>query len=268
MIDIWRETANIRFGSVDRSDRLTLGGIFSFFQEAAISHAADLGVGRNAMGSTGQAWVLSRLSLFVERRPAYGETIEVSTWPRGWEKLFAFRDYTIKDAEGCAVVRGRGSWLVLDIEKRRPLRVQPIIETMPANSGLDALSKNPPGLESRANLVKIAERSALYSDIDYYGHANNARYVQWIQDAADIDILTAADQIRLDINYLSEVMPGEAVELWTAPFSDRETCAGETCFCETGRDYPSQGGPAFAYEGRRPGTDQAVFRAELRINKP
>ena len=257
MLDIWRETVNVRFGSVDRSDRLTLGSIFSFFQEAAISHAAELGVGRDAMTHSGQAWILSRLSLFVERRPAFGETIEVSTWPRRWEKLFALRDYAIRDSQGKALVRGRGGWLVLDLEKRRPLRAQTIMDSMPPNDGVDAFPAGPAGLNSRENLVKIAERNALYSDIDFYGHANNARYIQWIQDAADMDIITNAAQIRLDINYLSEVMPGDTVELWAAPLED---ALPE----ENREDYPSPPGPGFAYEGRRPGSGQAVFRAELR----
>lgn len=251
MADIWRETASVRFGSVDRSDRMTLESICGFFQEAAISHADSLGVGRDAMAHNGQGWILSRLSLFVERRPAYGETIEISTWPRGWDKLFALRDYEIRDTAGAVVVRGRGAWLVLDIEKRRPLRPQSIMDGLPLNDGIDAFPEGAIGLESRKNLLKNTCRAALYSDIDYYGHANNARYIRWIQDAADMGILAAADRIRFDINYLSEVLPGETVELWTAPLE------------ETGR--------SFAYEGRRPngkpdGSSHAAFRAELRFS--
>jgi acyl-ACP thioesterase len=261
MVDIWRENVNVRFGDVDRSGSLTLWSVFSFFQEAAISHAADLGVGLDAMTRTGQAWILSRISLFVERRPFYGETIEVSTWPRRWEKLFALRDYTIRDAEGHALVRGRGAWLVLDIEKRRPLRAQPVMESLPPNDGLDAFPAGAAALNPRENLVKIAGRSALYSDIDYYGHANNARYVQWIQDATDMEIITKACQFRLDINYLNEVMPGETLELWTAPLEEKSPM-------ENAGDYPSSPGLSFAYEGRRPESAQPVFRAELRTGLP
>ena len=257
MIDIWRESTTVRYDCIDRSDRLTLGGIFRYFEEAAISHATSLGVGRHAMENSKQAWVLSRLSLFVERRPVYEENIEVSTWPRRWEKLFALRDYAIRDTEGNMVVRGRGAWLVLDIEKRRPLRAQAIMETLPPNHDIDAFPAGAAGLNPREKLTKSGERAALYSDIDYYGHANNARYIQWLQDASDMNIHTNASQIRLDINYLSEVMPGETVEIWTVPIQNN---IGEN------RDYPSTLGPSFAYEGRRPnavGEAPAVFRAEL-----
>ena len=259
MVDVWYEKASVRFGDIDRSKRLTLGSIFSFFQEAAISHAADLRVGLNDFERTGQAWVLSRLSLFTARRPAYGETVQVSTWPRKWEKLFALRDYEIQDASGAALVRGRGGWLVLDIEKRRPLRAQSIMESLPHNDGIDAFPRGFATLNTGENLVKTGERTARYSDIDFYGHMNNARYVQWLQDATDADILTNADEIRLDINYLSEVRPGETVELWTAPLEESDPGEGDDP-----EDYPRRSGPGFAYEGRKPGLGQPVFRAELR----
>ena len=262
MQDIWKETVDIRFGCVDRSDRLTLASVFEFFQEAAICHAADLGVGRDDLAQSGQAWILSRLSLFIERRAAYGETVDVSTWPRRSEKLFALRDYEIKDAQGKAIVRGRGGWLVLDVEKRRPLRPQQMVDALPHNTGRDAFPAGPLGLAPRENLVKSAERSAQYSDIDFYGHANNARYIQWIQDVTDMEILTKASQIRLDINYLSEVMPGDTVELWTAAVTDAVPEAIDIEIQK--RDYPSSPGPSFAYEGKRPDSGQAVFRAELR----
>ena len=265
MADIWHEKVSVRFGNVDCSNRLTLGSIFSFFQEAAISHAIELGAGPAALARTGQAWILSRLSLFVERRPAYGETVTVSSWPRSREKIFALRDYDIRDTDDIAVVRGRGDWLIIDIEKRKPLRAQAIIESLPPNNGIDAFPAGPAILAAGENLTKKMERTALYSDIDNYGHVNNARYIQWIQDLTDPDILTNANEIRLDINYISEVKPGETVEIRTAPLIDAGTSRSSDS-----ADYPSWPGPCFSYEGRRlaaggeghaPG--QVVFRAEL-----
>ena len=268
MFDIWRETANVRFGDVDLSGRVTLGSIFSFFQEAAISHAADLGVGLRALEVKGQAWMLSRISIFVERRPAYGETIQVSTWPRQWEKLFALRDYEIKDENEKAVVRARSCWLIIDLEKRRPLRVQPVVDPLPPNHGIDAFPAGAAALNSRETFKKTGERIAHYSDIDYIGHANNARYIQWIQDATDAGLLTKADQTRLDINYLSEVKPGETVELWTDCIANQTTDGNGGEYYSAAynpADYPKKAGAAFAYEGRRPENGQAVFRAELRV---
>jgi acyl-ACP thioesterase len=186
------------------------------------------------------------MSVLVERRPGYGENLTVRSWPRGGERLFALRDYDIRDESDTPVVRARSCWIIIDIAKRRPLRPQPIMEALPQNQGLDALPAGAAGLEERPGLQKTGERKAGYTDVDYNGHVNNVRYIQWIEDALDKTLLEEADQLRLDINYLNEILPGETTELWSAPI-------------ETGLRR------GFAFEGRK--AETATFRAELRLWK-
>jgi acyl-ACP thioesterase len=243
--DIWQETRCVRFGDIDRSDRLTLAAVFDFFQEAAISHAENLGVGRDSMAKNRQVWILSRMSVEAEQRPAYGDSITVRSWPRGGERLVALRDYAFLDAGGRALVRGRSAWLIIDIEKRRPLRPQSVMDALPHNEGLDALPSGAAALAEPQNPGKIAERTPAYSDLDYNGHVNNVRYVQWIQDALEPALLENAEWLRLDINYLNEILPGELVELWRAPTPDAE---------------------GFSFEGRK--ARGPAFRAELRLRGP
>jgi acyl-ACP thioesterase len=259
--NIFSEKRSVGFGDIDRSDTLTVASAFDFFQDAAISHAEILGVGRDVMKMTGQVWILSRMSVFMERRPRFGEAITVRTWPRGTHKLFAVRDYDIQGADGKAAIRGRSGWLILDLEKRRPLRPQALMEPLPLNEGLDSLpgistaNESPPGLRPEfesASPVKTVSRKACYSDIDYNGHMNNTRYIQWIQDLFEPEILENARSLRLDINYLLEVLPGETLELLFMPKTPADPA---------GQDYPDPLSAVFAVEGRRGA--EAVFRAEL-----
>ncbi|QQO11310.1 acyl-ACP thioesterase [Breznakiella homolactica] len=242
-MDIWQESFPMRFWDVDKTDRLTLSGTFDFFQEVAIAHAEHLGVGREALERTGQAWILSRMSVMLERRPRLGEPIKVRTWPRGAEKLFAVRDYDIRDESDIPVVKGRSGWVVLDVAKKRPLRPQSVMENMPKNEGIDSLPDGARGLDVIEGLSKKTERNAAYSDIDYNGHVNNARYVQWIQDILDPELLYAARQMRLDINYISEILPGETSEIWAGPAGDKPD--------------------TIAVEGRHQDSGLVAFRAEL-----
>ncbi|WP_461255488.1 acyl-[acyl-carrier-protein] thioesterase [Treponema sp. R80B11-R83G3] len=249
IVDVWQESAPVRFGAIDKSDRLTLDAVFQFFQEAAICHAENLGVGREDMARTGQVWILSRMSVLVKRRPEYCETITIRSWPRGWEKLFAMRNFEIKDKNDTAVVSARSAWLIVDMEKRRPLRPQSVMDNLPQNEGLESLTPEENGtaaLTERGDLQKVMERKALYNDIDYNGHVNNVRYVQWIEDALDPQLLEKADKFRIDINYMNEIMLGETAELLSAPISGENN--------------------AFAFEGRKKESGQTAFRAELRLN--
>ena len=248
IVDIWQETVPVRFGMIDRSDRLTLDCVFQLFQEMAMSHAENLGVGREDMARTGQVWILSRMSVLVKSRPKFCDTITVRSWPCGWEKLFAMRDFDIRDKNDTAIVAARSAWLIVDMEKRRPLRPQSVMDSLPQNEGVKALTPEDNGtaaLEERKDLQKAAERKALYTDIDYNGHVNNVRYVQWIEDTLDPQILEKADKFRIDINYMNEIMLGETAELFSAPISGENN--------------------AFAFEGRKKESGQTAFRAELRL---
>ena len=245
IVDVWQETASVRFGLIDRSDRLTLDAVFQFFQEAAISHAENLGVGREDMADTGQVWILSRMSVLVNMRPKYGDTVTIRSWPRGFEKLFAMRNFEIKDKDGNSVIFGRSAWLIVDMEKRRPLRPQTVMDRLPQNEGLETFTAEDnaaAGLEERSSLQKIAGRKAVYTDLDYNGHVNNVRYIQWIEDTLSLQVLEKADKMRLDINYLSEIFEGENVDILSAQIGEN----------------------AYAYEGRKE-NGQAAFRAELRL---
>ncbi len=267
IVNIWQETFPVRFGSIDRSDRLTLDAIFQFFQEAAICHAENLGVGREDMLRTGQIWILSRMSVIVKRRPKYFENITVRTWPRGGEKLFAVRDYDIRGKDDIPVVRARSGWIVLDVEKRRPIRPQSLMDNLPQNEGENALSPEDgaiAALEERSSLQKIAERKALYTDLDFNGHVNNVRYIQWIEDAVEPQFLESADSMRLDINYLNEILGGEDVDIMSANI-ENATCCDSAC------------AEAFAFEGKKTENSQTApqtaaqtaaqtaFRAELKL---
>jgi acyl-ACP thioesterase len=263
-MNIFSEQRAIRFGSIDRSDTLTLASAFELFQDAAIRHAEILGAGRDAMKKNGQVWILSRISVFIERRPRFTDTVTVRTWPRGSYKLFAVRDYDIRCGSGQALVRGRSAWLILDMEKRRPLRPQTVMESMPANSGVNALAPGgaednevPPAIAPRDFTAAPVQRRARYSDIDYNGHMNNTRYIQWIQDLMEPETLEDARQMRLDINYLSEVKPGNLLELLTMPLER----AGRVTADAPLEDCPARPGAAFAIEGRCGA--ECVFRAEL-----
>jgi len=251
-LSVWAESCAVRFGAIDKSDSMTLDAALNFLQEAAISHAENLGVGREAMARTGQVWLLSRMSLQIDRRPRYGETVTVRTWPRGGEKLFALRDFDIRDADDHAAVRARSCWLIIDIEKRRPLRPQSIMDSLPQNEGMDSLP-TAVSLAERPSLHKNHERRALYTDVDYNGHVNNVSYIRWMEDTIDPVFLEQAVQMRLDINYMNEILPGEAVGIWSAEIT-------EDAVAHNGGSVH-----AFAFEGRKSHDNQAAFRSELRL---
>lgn len=201
---------------VDQADKLTMAAAFNFCQEVAGNHARALGVGAEILREKGFAWVLSRMSLVIEERPGWGTRIVARTWPRGKDRLFALRDYELTTAEGRVIARGRSAWVVFNTASQRLHRIESLGVDIPDNPGMDALLDGAKSIDPREDLVVCAERRAGYSDIDYNGHVNNARYVQWIQDILPMEPQLGASSLRLDINYLAEVKHGERARMASA----------------------------------------------------
>jgi acyl-ACP thioesterase len=259
MKTIWTEQFTVRTWDVDRNNRLSPASLFNYFQEVAGNHATELGVGKDALLRGNQAWILSRMTTLLYRRPGWGETITVRTWPRGTEKLFAIRDYDIIDGLGSTIAQGRSAWLLVDVEKLRPLRPQSLTENLPTNTDMPALTDGARALTERPELKAAGTRTAAYSDIDYNGHVNNARYIQWIQDMLDEAVLDTANHFRLDINYLAEIRPQETISLWKRPLAIQEYETEEAPLFT-----PFEVSTCWAFEGKHIDSGQCSFRAELR----
>jgi len=263
MENTYEESFILRTWDVDRGGRLTLSAAFNFFQDIAGLHAERLGVGKDPLLAEGKAWILSRMSAVLERRPAWGSTVLARTWPRGTDRLFAIRDYLLMDEGGATIGRGRSAWLVVDLSKMRPLRPQALTDGLPRNEALAALDDGAGPVDPFEGLEGRGARSAVYSDLDYNGHVNNARYVQWIQDILPAEPLEGADRMRLDINYLAEIKPGATADLFAGSIA-----AGAAAGPGTTPDQAPADGPwkaAFGVEGRLRDPDQAAFRARLSL---
>ena len=261
MNETYEERFKVCTWDVDESDKLTMAAAYNYFQEAAGHHATVLGVGSAFMKANGIVWILSRMSAVLDSRPGSGSRLIVRTWPRGTDRLFAVRDYELRDYElrdeaGAVVGRGRSVWLIVDGASFRPRRPEAIAAGLPTNDGLQALPGGAQALKATEGLEKTADRTVAYSDLDSNGHMNNARYVQWIQDALDPAALARANGMRLDLNYLAEMKIGSSASLWSRRI-DGGHPATDT---DSGGEWTSRR----AIEGRT-ATDQASFRAELSL---
>jgi acyl-ACP thioesterase len=231
-------------GDVDRSNRVKPSAFFSFFQHATTLHGDDLGIGAGTIAEVGQGWVLSRFSVEIEKRPAMSDVLTLRTWPRGFKKLFAIRDYELTDAAGGLVARARSGWLVIDIHKRRPLREESLHTKLPANDAMpDMIPDGPFQLAELTGMEKAGEKTASYSDTDYNGHVNNVRYIEWLSDCAGLDRLLSAQKMNININYVNELLPGQTVNL-----------------------FKHSSGSLTSVMAQRQEDGQCVFRAEIHIN--
>lgn len=205
----------------------------NFFQEAAGDHAAKLGIGMDDMFAAGRTWMLSRIDIRMDSLPRAGDEITIRTWPVGTERIFALRCLEMRNAEDALIAGALYEYLIVDMEKRKPLRPErilypgvvcdrprPYADLYPGLQGSpDFLSAGGEPLAAgnagsagfaRAFGFEVAPRF-----IDYNGHANNAFIIDWLCDAVPAGMRASGRLRRVKVDFVAELVRDDSIEvLW------------------------------------------------------
>jgi acyl-ACP thioesterase len=217
----YQVNVTIRPDEADRNGLCTMRTLCNLFQYAAFLNAEALDFGVNALGRGGKTWMLTRLLVTAEKPPRYGDTITVSTWPTGVEKLFALRDFRVTNGQGGVVALGTSSWCMVDVEARRIVRPE---------ERLSVYSSNPRALGRTLGKIEPIRRPTPYiknldvrfRDIDVNRHVNNVSFIEWMCETVPYDILSESFCRELEINFLKEAFYGNTVLSFAAPLEGEE----------------------------------------------
>lgn len=185
--------------------------VCNYLQDAAGCHARELGVSVDQLLPKGLTWVLSKLRLHMVRLPKWGEVIRIMTWPADVQRLFAIRDFRLFDENERDIGQATTSWLLLDVARKRPVRLPAEIlkfhPDMPQRV-LTTIQKPIPAVE-RIDLEKIFQ--VRYSDLDLNRHVNNVSYLEWALETIPEKLDHDAWIYEFEIEFLAETVLGDEV---------------------------------------------------------
>ncbi|SQC00956.1 acyl-ACP thioesterase [Clostridium tetanomorphum] len=181
----------IHYYEVDYKRRLLITNIINYFCDIATKQSEDRNVGLDYMKENNVAWVLYKWHINVHRYPLYGEKVIVTTRPHSFRKFYAYRKFEIIDEKGKIIIEANSIWFLIDIQRRRPKRI---------NEHIEEAYKVSKDNDERAILeipdIKCIEKihnektfNVRYSDIDTNGHVNNAKYVSWAIETVPLEII-------------------------------------------------------------------------------
>ena len=205
---------------VDLSGKLSLFALFNRFQDLAGLHAEYLQVGYEQLQRSKLAWVLSRIKLHIKSLPDWGDTVQLATWPKGVDRLFAMRDFSLTGEKGEVLVLATSAWLLVDIDKNRPYRIENLPIDLQFPGAPHAIRERPDKIQIPEGAVMVCERAIWLSDIDTNQHVNNAQYAKWICDCFSGDQFRNRRLTSIQINYLEETLFGDTVGLLKTPTAD------------------------------------------------
>jgi len=197
------------------NDSLTrrLLAVLEEMMETAGRHAEILGVGVRDLHAKGLTWVLARLHVKISAVPAAGQTVHITTWPSGRHRLFAVREFQLCDEAGSEILRTSSAWAMMNMETRRPARLDPhlpVFTRHPERMIADDFAPLPPPCPGAGRHSYRAEAG----DIDLNDHVNNTVYLDWALRSAP-ESAGSWRPLSLEAAFLGEARLGDNIVCFT-----------------------------------------------------
>lgn len=198
---------------VDMNRRIRAGGYINIFIQAAIESADTLGFGFGGLAEENLFWVLSRMTVEIERPLHWYDRVKTETWPKDIDRLLYLRDFLVRDAEGAVTARATSGWLAVDLTARRPKKVSGTeAEAFTRLKNHHAIKEPPKKLpEIKPEDSRTIKTS--YFDLDLNRHVTATRYIDWMMDTFSPDFHENRYPKSISINYIKEILPEEEVIL-------------------------------------------------------
>ena len=225
----YKTTLDINSFCVDAKQRLSIPNLLGFLQEAAWHHANDNGYGWLDLKERHQFWVLSRFLIKIHRLPLWQEKISIETWGKEPEQLTAYRDFEIKDADNHLLIQATSSWFILDANSFRIQKMEDFANGFPIWRDRHTLNEKPAKIGAVPFQTEFQTAVVKYSDIDMNQHVNNTKYIQWILDDLNPDILRQALIKELEINFLNQLRLHAPYSIHHHQVSDLESIHSIRC---------------------------------------
>lgn len=207
----YSEIIKIKYSETDQNLAMKPFALLNFLQDIASKNAEDRGFGYSFMHPKNYAWFLIKYRMEFIEYPFDIQDLTLETEPRGYNKIFAYRNFTLKKEEKI-IARISSMWSIVDTVKHSIIPVQNVIDSpfMPVfNKNSEDLTFAKITSITTADIEK--EFEVRYNDIDVNGHANNGNYIVWAFEPLSFDFKNTHKIKTLDIIYKKEAKYAENI---------------------------------------------------------
>ncbi len=200
---------------VDFTLHATIEALCADILNVAGADAKKNGISPDVLMQQNRSWVLSRLSVELDRQPEQYEEYDVATWVNPHSSRFiSTRNFEISDKSGNIYGRALSQWCVIDFVRRMPV----VLEEVEGLFDSDYYCEEPSPCEAPRKVRGIVptvtrKHEVRYSDIDFNRHVNTMRYIRMMLNTLPIEYLTDNRPMRLDIHFAKECHLGEALTI-------------------------------------------------------
>jgi acyl-ACP thioesterase len=181
--------------------------------EVATEHANILGVGYDEMIKDNLAWVLSRLSIEMNRMPKVNESYRLITWIENYNRHFSERNMEVQAENGEVLGYIRTIWVAIDITTRTPGDLSKLASLAATVSDRPCPIAKQGRMRPLTEISQQSDYRFRYSDIDFNMHVNSVKYIELLINQWPLEYHLAHDISRFEIAYLQESHFGNDVKV-------------------------------------------------------
>lgn len=203
------EKIKVRYSDLNFDKSLKPSSLLNFFQDIAVDSADSLGFGSEDLKSQKLLWFLLKYRIEFNEYPTDITTLTLQTEPRGYHRLFAYRNFTVL-LENKVIAKASSLWTLVNFETKSLVSIENAIKSpymSDFKAGEDDLTfgKIPP--LTKPDYQK--EFEVRYNDIDGNRHANNGNYIIWALEPLSYGFRKQHKLKTLDIVFKKEIKYGE-----------------------------------------------------------
>ncbi len=165
---------------VNANKYLTIPSLLKAMQECSLQHARALKTSVWDMEEERISWVLIRKEINIIEPLQLDDVYTVITYPSGFDKFFAFRDYLVFNESKKLVATASSMWTLINTDTRKLTKIPSKILEISTPYDLKFLSQPDNVMGHPENWKTVDTRKVRPYDLDWNNHVNNIVLVRYL----------------------------------------------------------------------------------------
>lgn len=209
------EFFRIRTHEINRQKLVSVPSLLMLMQETSMQNVLRLKLSVWDLEAKQLSWVLLRKEVTIHRMPKLGETIKIVTYPAGFERVFAYRDFWVYDDKSETVLaKASSTWTLLNTSNRRLQRIPKEMLDLNLPQVADRLPIPNDRLPKPNQFKFIYEYTIRQYDLDWNDHVNNVVLTRLMLQAVPDEMMNSKENRSFHFHVKNECYLNEELRVF------------------------------------------------------
>ncbi len=177
----------VRYYECDLYGHVNMSNYLRYMVEAATDASTAAGYSPEKYDQIGKSWIIRDSKVEFLNQLQFGDTFEIKTWVDDFRRVRSRRLYEFRlVGEDDLIACGHTDWVFIDTKTQKPATIPEEMKAgfFPEGSPEEAPRRKPfPEAPPPPSGAVIYTKKVTWSDVDPTQHVNNAKYLDYFQEA-------------------------------------------------------------------------------------